>query len=331
MRIDRIALKRRVGSLTLLVVALSGPALAASAPVSTARLTDQETDTSSYGSAACFVDDALGPTVTAAVVSKTTPYIPGYTRQGGSYYIYANVSPGAGPVTRVSSDVRNLTPGQSMTPLTAGSFSVGGVAYGWRSAALTVQNPLTQASHAFSVSAADANSRCKTRSSAVVVDNTAPAPTNVQPLNKVGGMVGRMEIGDTITYTFSETIDPQTILAGWTGASTNVVVRLTNGGSNDAVSVWNAANSAQLAFGSVALGQNHAGANRTFGATGTPSTMVQSGATITVTLGTASGAVNTQPANSLAVWTTSAGPTDRAGNACLTPIVNEGGAADPNF
>ncbi len=259
------------------------------------------------------------------------PYIPGYTRQGGGYYIYANVTPGAGPVTRVSGDVRTLTLGQYMAPLSAGAFSVGGVAYGWRSGPLTAQNPLTAASYAFSVSAADAMSRCKTRTSTVIVDNMAPVPTNVQPVNKAAGVVGRMEIADTIVYTFSETIDPETILAGWTGAPTNVVVRLTNNAANDAVSVWNAANNAQLPMGSVALAGNHTGVNRTFGATGTPSTMVQSGTTITVTLGTASGAVNTQAANALAVWTTSAVPTDRAGNASTTPAVNEGGAPDPNF
>ena len=60
----------------------------------------------------------------------------------------------------------------------------------------------------------------------MVVDNTAPTASTVQTANKAGGIAGRPEIGDTITFTFSEPIDPKSVLSGWTGAATSAVVRI---------------------------------------------------------------------------------------------------------
>ena len=75
-----------------------------------------------------------------------------------------------------------------------------------------------------------------------------------------------------MTLTFSEVIDPESVLAGWTGAATNVVVRITNAGGGDVVTIRNAANTAQLPLGSVDLtGTQYVTADRDFGATGTAS------------------------------------------------------------
>src|SRR6266540_2236454 len=155
---------------------------------------------------------------------------------------------------------------------------------------------------------------------AVVVDNTAPSASDIQAVNKTGGIAGRAEIGDTITYTFSEPIDPNSILASWTGASTNIVLRLNDGGAgNDTVTIFNSANTSQLPLGSVSLARtDYTTANITFGASGTASTMVMSGNAITITLGTQSAAATTGGGNSTMVWTPSATATDRAANACST-------------
>ena len=104
--------------------------------------------------------------------------------------------------------------------------------------------------------------------------------------------------GDTITFTFSEPIDPSSIVAGWNGTgSTNVVIRVLDTSilgiptGPDRLEVYNAANSALLPLGSVDLGRNDYvfapfGIGRiTFGATGTPSTMTMSGNTVTIVLG----------------------------------------------
>ena len=71
----------------------------------------------------------------------------------------------------------------------------------------------------------------------------------------------------------------------------------------------------------------------TAGASGTPSTMVLdgTGTTVTITLGTIAGTVNTDAANNKAAWTPSAGAFDRAGNAMSTTVSNESGGNDKDF
>ena len=114
------------------------------------------------------------------------------------------------------------------------------------------------------------------------------------------------------------------MLAGWLGnVSTNVVVRLTDGGgscvaSSDQLQVWNAANTAQTNLGTVCLGgtgYNTSASTITFGATGTPSTIVQGAFTVadTITLGTPSATAATQAGNTTAVWTPSGSMYDQAG------------------
>ena len=307
--------------------------LGAGARATIAQFGDQETTTASYATVGCFTNDAAAPTIPSTTIAKTVPYLGGAIREGSAYYVYANASPGAGgPVTRVTADVRNLTAGQFLVPLSAGSYVVGGVAYGYRSGALAAAAPLAPGGYTYSVSAADGASRCRTASSSVTVDHTAPFGTDVQPINNGGGGgAGRPETGDVIAYTYSEMIDPQTISSGWTGTSRNVVVRIDENGANDLLTVWDATNTAQLPLGSVALGQDYVSVNTTFGASGTASTMLQSGTTINVTLGTVAGTTLRSTNNATALWTPSSAATDAAGNGSTTITVTETGVADRNF
>ena len=85
-----------------------------------------------------------------------------------------------------------------------------------------------------------------------------PTAVDVQSTNVSGGTVGHLDLGDTLTLTYSETIDPYSILAGWTGAATGVEVTLTDGGgSNDTLQVWTASGSAQVPLGTVTLGSTN--------------------------------------------------------------------------
>ena len=68
-------------------------------------------------------------------------------------------------------------------------------------------------------------------------------------------------------------------------------------------------------------------ANRSFD----NSTMVMSGSSITITLGTPDGAVTTAAGTAATTWTPAAGATDWAANACSTTTVTESGAADKEF
>jgi len=159
-----------------------------------------------------------------------------------------------------------------------------------------------------------------------VVDNTAPTGLDVQSTNASGGTAAKPESGDTLTYTFSEPMRPGSILAGWLGAATPVVVRFTNG-NPDVITVYDSTNTTQLALGSVTSGKKYVTANTTF----TGSSLVLSGSAVTLTLGTPSGATATANGSSTLQWTTSTLATDLAGNPLTAATVLETGAADLEF
>ena len=289
---------------------------------------------SNPGSAFDAAPDWVAPAISATVISKSPGYSAGHVKQGGTYYVYANVSDTGNPASGVGSvtaDLSAVTSGATSVALVAGSYSAEGVSYAYRSASRVADDPLAAGTQAYTLTATDVagNDRTETGFS-VTVDNTAPGASDVQAANG-STIVGRPQQNDTITYTYSEPIDPQSILAGWTGAGTSVVVRVNNT-NPDRVLIFNAANTTQLPFGTVNLARNdYVGANRTFGATGTPSSMVRSGSTITITLGTQSGNGTTAAATATSVWTPSAAVYDRAGNAGLPGSATESGAADKEF
>jgi hypothetical protein len=281
--------------------------------------------------------DWEAPTASPSVIAKTVGYSAGYIKQGATYYVYANITDGGNPPSGVSSATANVSTfdsGQTAVALASGSFSINGVSYNRRSASLTANATITAGTYSYTISMTDAAGNARTQTGlSVVVDNTAPSATDIQTTNVGGGTNGLAQIGDSITYTYAEPIDPNSILAGWTGASTSVVLRLNHGGtSNDTVTIFNAANTSQLPMGSVNMGRtDYVTTSRTFGASGTASTMVMSGNSITITLGTASGATTTAASTGNMVWTPSSTAQDRAGNACTTTARTETGTADRDF
>lgn len=306
--------------------------LAATAGVVWALYSD---DATSSGNELIAAADWVAPSASESVIGKSQGGVPGYIRQGGTYMVYANVSDSGGPPSGIASVTANasaITTGQSAAALSSGSFAIGGVTYSHRSGTLTANGTLAAGSYSYSLTSKDLVGNSRTQSGyTVVVDNTAPTAADVQTANKSGGTAGKAEPGDSITYTFSEPIDPHSILANWTGAATNVVVRISNV-TNDPLTVYNAANTTQLPLGSVSTGRNdYVSANATFGASGTASTMVQSGNSITITLGTASAGTGTAGSTGTMSWTPSASAYDRAGNAGTTTARAETGSADREF
>jgi hypothetical protein len=288
----------------------------------------------STASAGITIVDTTLPVVTAAVINKTLGDTPGFVKPGGTYFIYANANDAAGStgthvVSTVTANVTNVTTGSTAVALTTtgGPFTIGGVSYTYRSASLTA-SAVTAGSKSFTVTATDVSGNISTAfTGSVTVDNTVPTATTVQAVNKAAGIVSRIEIGDTITYTFSEAIDPNSILAGWTGASATVTVRLNNL-ATDTITVFDSLNTTQVNLGSVNLARtDYAGANRTF----TGSTMVMAGSTITITLGVASGGTTTAGGTATMIWTPSTAATDLAGNACTATNANESGTLDRDF
>jgi len=161
-----------------------------------------------------------------------------------------------------------------------------------------------------------------------VVDNTAPAPVDVQAANG-GATAGQPEAGDSVTFTFTEALAPASVLAGWDGSALAVRASFTNAGGSDTLDVLNAAGTTRtnlmFAANSLTVG-NVVSANTVFNAT-----MARSGATIIVTLGAIqSGTVRTDNAGGMS-WRSATAVTDLAGNAGTGATVTESGASDRDF
>lgn len=278
--------------------------------------------------------DFLAPTVTETIVAKTTGGIAGTIHKGGTYYVYANATDTGNPASGVSTikaNVSSITSGTTATALSAGTFTVEGKSYTRRSASLTAASTLAAGSAGYTLTVTDANANARTQEGfSVEVDNTAPTGADVQTANG-GAIAGRADVGDKITFTFSKEIDPNSVLAAWSGASTPVVVRL-NQATKDTVTVYNSTNATLLPLGTITLpAGDYTTANITFGASGTASTMTMEGTKIVLTLGTQSAAATTAAATGTMSWTPSATATDASGNPTATTAVAESGAADKEF
>ena len=291
----------------------------------------------SAGNSITAATDFKAPTASASVIGKTAGGSNGQIKKGGTYYVYASASDTGNPasgVSTVTANVSSITAGSTAVALSAGSFTSGGVTYGYRSAALTSGSSLAAGTYSYSLTLTDVAGNSATQSGfSVTVDNTGPTGTDIQTTN--GGTTnGLAQAGDTISFSFSKAVDPNSIVSGWNGTATNVVLRLNNGSgsNNDTVTIYNSTNATQLPLGSVNLGRaDYTSANITFGATGTASSMLMAGNTITITLGTQSAAATTAAGTGTMSWTPSASATDPAGNAVSTTAVTESGTADKDF
>ena len=273
--------------------------------------------------------DIAPPSITAQTIAKTTGYSAGSIKQGGTYYVYANVtdpSPSSGIAT-VKTNVNNITTGSTAVNLVAGAYTINGVSYNYRSASLTANAVLTAGAKTFSVTATDNVALSTTVSGSVTVDNTAPAASDVQSANG-GATAGKIEVNDSMTYTFTKAIDPQSVLAGWTGASSAVSLRFTTAGGGDYVLVYNAANTTLLPLNRLNFGGT--AYITTTGTNGTGS-MTMSGSTITITVTSMGSAVSgTAPASTMN-WVVNAGMYDQAGNACPSVTKTQTGGPKINF
>lgn len=154
-----------------------------------------------------------------------------------------------------------------------------------------------------------------------------------------GSNQGQPGAGDTITLTYSSTVDLTTVKAGWNGSSTAAPARLNDAGvaggpglSDDWLSF------ASVDVGTVAFDQNYVDPGRTVyfdNATMVASTVVVNGRNATqivITLNAAT--VNTNRLNDtnatvgLMRWTPAGTVTDTSNNTILTDLVNETGAND---
>ena len=304
-----------------LVLGLSGGALAAFASTTT-----------NGPNRFIAASDWEAPHVTRTVVAKTVGYLAGTIRQGGQFYVYAQIDDGGNPpagVGTVTADVSTISTGGGAVPMVAGAFSAQGVPYNYRSAARTAINPLANGTQAYAITMVDVATPINSRTQSgftVIINNTAPAPVDMTTANRIGGTVGRAEQGDSLTYTWSTPIDPESLLSGWDGGSpTTVTVRIKNMGPNDRLTVEGPAGT--LNFGVVALQQNYAQGTRDF--TGSAITMI--GNTVTIVLGIPNGAVNTVTVATPTTWQGDNAAYSASGNPCSTATITGSGSPRIDF
>lgn len=302
------------------------------------------------GNSITAASDFRPPQAVAVALAKVSGGTPGFVKQASGYFVYANVATDTGNpasgTAAVTVNATNFTSGATAIPLVAGSYSAGGVSYNYRSASLLADPALAQGAKPFTVTATDKALNSASLAGSATVDNTAPAGADAQTAN--AGTNGLAEAGDSLVLTFSEPVEPGSILSGWTGVPTSVVVRINDNGAlglplgNDSVQIYNAGNLTMLPLGTIDLGRSDyvaglLGGTVRFGASGTASTMSMSGSAVTIVLGTYNATLILDPARTTAggtgtaVWTPAATPYDRAENAMSVATATESGAADREF
>jgi hypothetical protein len=286
------------------VLAIVGLLLVASGAVRTSGATFTASAAPSHASFAT-AGDWVAPAVTltapaGAYVTTATPTLSGAagTATGDLTTVTVRIYGGAAATG---------TPVQTRTATASGAT--------WTTTATTLAEGqyTAQATQSDSVNTGTSAARTFT------VDTVKPTAKTVSTTNKPGTTAGHLDSGDVVTFTYSEAVDPASVLAAWDGASTSVKVRFTNAGTfgaSDTFTVLDASANANVHLGSVDAKGDFVSATTTFAAT-----MARSadGASIAVTLGTPASVQTLAVTAKNMVWTVGAGIADPAGNAIATP------------
>jgi hypothetical protein len=191
--------------------------------------------------------DLTNPTVTASVIARPSGTLAGKIRQGGNYYVYANVNDGGNPPSGLASLTANTTSfdtGTGSVALTSagGPWTVNAVSYTYRSAQLTANTPLTTGnSYGYTVTATDNAGLSSGATNFNVTieryDEVVSATTGLVSywrLNETSGTTAADSAGaNTGTYTNTPTLGQATPLVGDSGFS----VRFNNGVTNEYVNI----------------------------------------------------------------------------------------------
>jgi Bacterial Ig-like domain len=281
------------------LLALLAALLAATAAVQGSRATFTASANNGGSSFATAVKFAPVVTVTApadgSVTNTTTPTLTGTAghASGDSTTVTVKIYSGSsatGTPLQTKTATRNASGAWSTT---ASTLSQG---------TYTVQATQTDTAGNTGTSAANT----------FTVDTTKPTATRVSGTNKAGGTAGKIENGDTLTFTYSEAIDATSVMSGWDGSAAAMRLRFTNSGNKDTVTVLDSAGTTTLGIGTVSTNGNYVSGTTTF-----TSTMTRSadGASITITLGTPSNVQTTPVTAKGMTWTFGAVVKDLAGNA----------------
>ena len=173
--------RRALAAICVAAVAGSGVGVARAAFVATTS-----NGTNNFSAAA----DTAPPTVSRAIVAKTSGATPGTIRQGGAYYVYAQVTDSSG-VSSVTANASSFTGGAASASLSTGSWTIGGQGYNYRSAQLTADSPLvTGSSYSYTITATDAASNSTSPSYSAAIEDYASV------LSATSGLISHWRLGD---------------------------------------------------------------------------------------------------------------------------------------
>ena len=278
------------------------------------------------GSQATFTASKTNSSNSFVTASKFPPTVTLTTPADGSAPTTRRRSFAAPPTTRPATRTVtvNIYSGTTTTgsPLQTKTGSRGGgTTYS------TTTSTLAQGTYTAVVTQTDTSGNTGTsNANTFTVDTTKPTAVSVSGENKAGGTAGKIEAGDTLTYTYSEAMSSTSLWSGWDGASTAVHIKFRSSG-NDTITVLTTANAASIKLGSVATNGDYVSATTTFNAT---MALSADGTTVVVTLGTPSNVTaSANPGRNMS-WTPSASAKDVAGNAASTTAYTET-ATDVDF
>ena len=261
--------------------------------------------TATSGNTISAAADWTPASISATVVQKSEGGMVDKIRRSGTFYVYANVSDvGGGSVT---ASVTNIATAAS-APMTAGSWTVAGATYNFRTALLTAKSTLNTQSYSLSVTANDGVNTPVNVSDTVSASTATFAPSAISTTNVVTG--GKPLATDKMTFTFSSAPDPAMLYAGWDGTARSVTVTLADksvyGMASDVIGITDA-NGNATSLGYVLTGGDYVDPGQSVNFTS--SSIVLSGNTFVVTLGTPSNTstLNTDSNNRTLTWTGQSG------------------------
>jgi hypothetical protein len=274
------------------------------------------TDTTRNPQSVSAIADWTPPSAEASVIAPTSGSTPGYLKASASYYVYAKVVDSGNPASGIGSvkaNVASLTSGQSAATLTAGSYTVGGVTYNYRSSQLTAGS--STGAKAYSVAMTDKAGNSATQQGLSVAVLGAFAGSGFETTGVGGGNEGKPEKDDTATFTFNSAPLPSSIVSGWSGVSpVTVSATIAQSSNNDKLEVSGAN------LGVVELKGNYVSKSVTF----TGSTLTLDGDSVILTLGAPSSSGNLVDENgsTAPIWKPSSSAKDLAENSCSTSSVS---------
>jgi predicted ribosomally synthesized peptide with SipW-like signal peptide len=273
------------------------------------------------------VSDFLPPTIGSAAVYAGGA--PGVIASSG-YQVYAQVADQGNPpsgVKRVTADVSSLG-GPTALTLTPGAYPPGQSLYNYGSATQTASGSLVSGTtKLYNVTATDNLDQAATGSFSVTVGGGGSAcrATGITAPNG-GAKVRTVDAGDRITFSFSTSVDQQSIVPGWSGGGSPgpMTVKVSDAGSSDTITVWNG--STQTPLGTIQTGGNYVAS----GTVDFSGTLIKSGNDIILTIDTSPSAATTTPGPTTMTWTPASGITYDNGKPCATTPATQPSAVD-NF